>query len=236
MYLLRLDDACAHMDLMRWRRMEELLDRYEVRPIVGLIPQVEDPALTEKYSRNDDFWDVANGWITKGWTPAMHGYRHIYITREGGVNPVNRRSEFAGLPLEKQRNFIRNGYAALLEHGVHPEIFFAPSHTFDQNTLKALEMETPIRVISDTIASDVYYSEPFYFIPQQSGRVRRIPLKTVTFCYHPNTMEERDFDELDAFLKEYRPRFGTYSTLQCQKRKAGLFDRTLSVLYFSRHR
>ena len=35
-YILRLDDASDYMDVKKWQRMEELLDRYGIKPLVGI--------------------------------------------------------------------------------------------------------------------------------------------------------------------------------------------------------
>ena len=175
-------------------------------------------------------------WIDKGWTPAMHGYEHRYLTEDGGINPINKRSEFAGLAFEKQAEKIKKGYEILLGHGLNPEIFFAPSHTFDENTLKAIKAETPIRIISDTIAWDIYKENSLWFIPQQSGRVRKLPFKIVTFCYHPNTMNERSFSELEAFVCKQSKRFIDYKTLLLPNRKRTKLDNLLNHMYFRIHR
>ena len=34
-YIMRLDDACPRHDRDKWQRMEELLNAYGVKPIVG---------------------------------------------------------------------------------------------------------------------------------------------------------------------------------------------------------
>ena len=44
-YLIRLDDACPTMDSVKWEKMLNILDRYEVKPMVGIIPHNEDPKL-----------------------------------------------------------------------------------------------------------------------------------------------------------------------------------------------
>lgn len=210
-YLLRLDDASEYIDVMKWAHIEKLLEDYKVKPIFGIIPDNHDNNLTKKYSRSDNFWEKVDSWINKGWTPALHGYSHACENKNGGINPVDLRSEFAGIPFETQCEKIRKGYQMLKDKKIETEILFAPSHTFDKNTLKALENETNIRVISDTIVSDVYYSKPFYYIPQQLGHVRKLLFKTVTFCYHPNEMSESDFITLKNFLEKYKNLFGYYN-------------------------
>jgi predicted deacetylase len=235
-YILRLDDASDHMDLEKWICIEKLLDRYEVKPIFGIIPQNGDESLVSKYEKNPAFWDLMHNWIDKGWIPAMHGYEHRYVTKNGGINPVNKRSEFAGLPYEEQAEKIKKGYQILVEHGIAPEIFFAPSHTFDENTLKAIKTETPIRIISDTFAWDVYKNGDFWFIPQQSGSVRDLPFKTVTFCYHPNTMSEKAYEKLEDFLKQNRDSFICISKIRLENRKRNVAEQLLQKIYLSMHR
>lgn len=233
MLLMRLDDASEHMDTDRWTRMEKLLGEYSIKPIFGIIPHNEDSQLIT-YEINPAFWDWVREKVEDGWTPALHGYNHVYETDCGGLNPVNNRSEFAGLTYDKQCEKIRNGYKILKEQNIEPEIFFAPSHTFDRNTLQALEDETPIRIISDTIANDVYFIPPFYFIPQQSGKVRYLPFSLTTFCYHPNTMNDNDFVDLKSFLDKHNQQFTTYSQCLLKKRKKSMTDKILNYLYFVR--
>lgn len=232
-YLLRLDDACERMDVEKWNRMEELLDKYKVKPIVGVIPHCEDPMM-EKYPVDDEFWIKVHRWKEKGWTIALHGYNHVYSTRCGGINPVNQRSEFAGEPLSVQKGKISKGVAIFRAHGIEPQVFFAPSHTFDQNTLIALKEESDIRIISDTIAWDCYSEFGLTFVPQQSGRVRKLPFKTTTFCYHPNTMTEDSYDLLDVFLQKQHKSFKFFSIISTKRRRT-LVDVFLNKLYMRNH-
>lgn len=201
-YIMRLDDACPKRDVAKWDRMEILLDKYGVKPLVGVIPDCKDPDM-DKYAEDADFWTKRLPlWQEKGWTLALHGYNHVFKTDCGGINPVNKRSEFAGVPLDEQKAMIADGVAILRKYGVNPKVFFAPAHTFDENTLKALQEVSDIRIISDTPANKPYLKYGMTFVPQQSGRVRKLPFNTVTFCYHPNTMNDAGVEQLEKFLKE----------------------------------
>lgn len=231
-YLLRLDDASDFMDVEKWQRMEDLLDQYGIKPLVGIIPDNQDPSLIEAYVQDSAFWDRTARWKEKGWELALHGCYHKYTTEDGGINPVNRRSEFAGVPLNEQKKMIRHGVDILKSHNIEPRMFFAPSHTFDENTLIALREESDIRVISDTIANDVYFENGFYFIPQQSGHVRKLPFKFCTFCYHPNMMKDEDFESFESFLKKNAESFRV--PIAMKKRGRNLLDKTLRELYFLR--
>lgn len=232
-YYLRLDDACEKRDIKKWDRIEQLLDKYGIKPIVGVIPHCEDPMM-DKYEVDTAFWSRVDDWISKGWIIALHGYNHVYSTACGGINPVNKRSEFAGEPLEVQREKIKAGVSIFRQHEIEPTIFFAPSHTFDENTLTALKEESRIKVISDTIAWDTYKKGDFVFIPQQSGMVRKLPFRTVTYCYHPNTMKENEYMDLESFIVNYKELFSTVSI--DTKRAYKLFDKALNYIYMRKHK
>ena len=230
-YLLRLDDACETMNIELWNKMERLLDKYEICPIVGVIPNNKDDKLKIDFE-DSKFWEKAKKWEAKDWGLAMHGYDHVYISKEKGINPVHNRSEFAGLDFSIQKEKITNGYSILRNKGIFPKIFFAPSHTFDRNTLRALKEATDIRIISDTIANDIYKEGEFYFIPQQTGKVRKLPFSLVTFCYHPNDMKEKDFITLEEFIIKNKDRFIKFKDLELKNRSLNLYDKFLKWGYF----
>lgn len=234
-YFIRLDDASDYMNVPMWNRVEQILDSYNIKPLVGIIPNNKDAELT-KYERDLEFWSKVEKWESKGWTMALHGYDHVYLSDSGGLNPVNQRSEFAGIPYAQQSEKISKGLAIMNDKGVFPNVFFAPSHTFDRNTLLALKENSDIRIISDTIANDIYYENDFYFIPQQSGKVRNLPFKFTTFCYHPNNMIETDFIELDSFLKKNGHKFISFKEIHFIKRKLNCLDRFYQFLYFKLRR
>lgn len=233
MYLIRLDDASEYMDIVKWDKIEGLLDCYNIKPIVGIIPDNKDKDLAGKYKKDLRFWNKAKAWQVKGWDIALHGFTHVCSSDSGGINPVNFRSEFAGIPLEEQKKKIYNGIKIFKAHELDTKIFFAPAHTFDLNTLEALKTESDIRIISDTAANDIYKVGEFYFIPQQSGHVQSLPFRVTTFCYHPNNMSEEDLKIIEDFIKKNRNKFVGFKDLTLKDRKLNVYDRTLRKLYFS---
>jgi hypothetical protein len=234
MFLIRLDDACEYRDTIKWDRIEKLLDSYSIKPIVAVIPECCDSDFLSHYLKDEKFWEKVNLWSKKGWTIALHGLKHQFHNCDGGLNPVNKYSEFSGLDLESQKRKIREGIKKCKNYGISPSIFVAPAHTFDNNTLEALRSESNIRVINDTIASSIYFSCGFFFLPQQAGSVRYLPLKFVTFCYHPNTMDNNSFIKLEKFIKNNKKKFISYSDVVLVKRKYSLFDTILSRMYFNK--
>lgn len=233
MYLVRLDDASEYMNNEKWNKIESLLDCYSIKPIVGIIPNNQDEGLVGKYRKDFKFWDKAKQWQSKGWDIALHGFNHVCSIKNGGINPVNFCSEFAGISLEDQKAKISEGIKIFREHGLETKIFFAPSHTFDMNTIEALRTESEIRIISDTVANDTYKMGGIYYIPQQCGHARRLPFRVVTFCYHPNNMSEQDFRNFEGFIKKNKNKIGSFNSLTFRDRELDIYDRALKVLYFS---
>lgn len=236
-YLIRLDDACPTMNHANWQRMFDMLDYYCIRPMVGIIPHNED--ITQQIDTEDSaFWEKAKEWEHKGYAIALHGYNHCYISNSGGINPLWNRSEFAGVEYETQCQKIRDGYAIFKENGLNPKYFFAPSHTFDDNTLRALKEHTDIRIISDTIATKPYKMDDFTIIPQLGGHCVDIKIPGIwTFCLHPSMMTEENFIATELFLKSHKDKFIGFDQLVLSnlKEKDGI-SKLLSFTYFLKRR
>lgn len=232
-YLIRLDDACDTMDRARWNRVEDILDRYSIRPMAGVIPNNKDKDQMLD-SADSDFWIKVRRWEAKGWAIAIHGYDHCCITNDAGINPLWDRSEFAGVPLEAQKEKIRNGVRIFKGNGIDPKYFFAPSHTFDLNTLEALRSESTVRIISDTIGTQPYRWEGFSFVPQLGGRCREMKIPGIwTTCLHPSTMTDKDFENLEKFVSRHSSDFISFQDIDFSNlKKKSIPSRILSAVYF----
>lgn len=234
-YLIRLDDASPFMDGNKWQRIEDVLTKYGIKPLVGIIPDNKD---THTMTENEDisFWEKARRWEQNGWSICLHGYDHVYISNDGleGLNPMWSRSEFSGVPFSIQCEKIKKGIDILEGHNLHPKCFFAPSHTFDENTLKALKQESHIRIVSDTIGRFPYRSGDFFFLPQISGHCVEIPLSGIyTFCIHPNNMDEDGFSRLEKFINEHATLFISFDQIEWGiYGKKGLLDKMLAWAFF----
>ena len=237
MYLVRLDDACEYMDLPKWQRVFSILEKYSVCPLIGIIPKCQDVWLKKSYTYNEKFWDMARRWQDAGWIIAMHGLHHVYHEVQGGLNPIHNRSEFVGLSLEEQKKKIEEAASIFKGEGILPKVFFAPSHTFDLNTLKAIKEASDVRIICDGIAGNVYKKDDFFFLPCQMGCPRWLPLKFVGIALHPNNMEEKDFAKLEHFLKVNESScIKSFDEISLLNRSFSLFDSFLrSCYFFMRH-
>ena len=220
-YFIRLDDACPFMKREKWDRVEAILDKYDVKPIVGIIPDSRD----EEFAKNGEiplFWEsYAARWQEKGWIIAQHGLHHTLSKTV--------RTEYEGKPYDEQKGNIEEGYAILKSHGIEPVCFFAPAHTFDDNTVKACAESGHFDFISDGVAVYPYKYLGMMFLPNIFDTPHKIlPFGVYTFIFHPNNMEESDYEYLESFLSANREGFDASASdiLQMYKnRKRSVFDR-----------
>mgnify|MGYP001099219732 CR=1 FL=1 len=227
-YLIRLDDACPTQKRENWEKIEEILKKYEIKPIVAVIPDCQDEKL--KYEKPMEyFWEKIKEWKNNGWAIAMHGYQHLYFeTKAFSFVPFHKKSEFVGLPYEIQAEKIKKAWEIFLKAKIKPKIWVAPSHSFDKNTLLVLKNYTEISIISDCFAFDVFFHEDFYFIPQQLWKFKLMPFGLWTICLHPNTMKEDEFEKLEFWLKKYKNFFIGFDEINFKKRKWSFFERFIN--------
>ena len=221
------------MHWARWERVSALLDAYDIKPIIGVIPDNRDDTFHIDPPRAN-FWEVVSEWHRRGWTIGLHGYQHRYVTEEGGLVPIGRKSEFAGLALHIQEEKIRKGWRIFQSHGLKPTVWIAPGHSFDKNTLVALKRETDIEIISDGIALNCFMNDGFYWIPQQLWRFRKMPFGTYTICLHPNTMTTHAFQQLEQALSKYHQLFIDVSEIQFSARAKNGIEKILTNLFLLR--
>ena len=77
--LIRLDDIAENMNWPLMKRCETLFDKYNIKPLLGVISNNKDSNLLS-YPKNDSFWNQVRTWKKKKWEITMHGYTHFYDT------------------------------------------------------------------------------------------------------------------------------------------------------------
>ncbi len=200
---VRLDDITPDMDWERFLKFKALLDQYQVKPLIGVVPDNRDENLkkTGKGQAPADFWEYVKALEKEGWVIAMHGLWHIYTTNRGGLFPLNNFSEFAGVPFEKQREMLEKGKEILREKGIETDIFMAPAHSYDANTLKALK-ETGFTALTDGFGERPYTYKELTFYPisfRMSSTLQKAEGYS-TMVVHTDTVNEED-------LKRYKEYF-----------------------------
>jgi len=209
-FILRFDDICPTMNWEIWNAVEQDLIDLKIRPILAVVPDNRDKHLVIT-AEIEDFWSRVRSWQERGWTIGLHGYQHRYLTSEAGMFGRTGRSEFAGLPTEIQEIKLRNAMNIFQRHNVLPEVWVAPAHSFDSNTI-ALLLKLGIRIISDGYAIYPYRDEEgVTWIPQQFGKFRRFPFGVWTICCHVNDWSSLDLAQFRRDLQKYRSHFTTVS-------------------------
>jgi len=232
-YIIRLDDACPTMRTETWGALEHLFDELNIRPVVGVIPDNRDPAMMLS-PEDPHFWSRMRQWQNKGWELVMHGLHHVYHPIPLDCKPIlhlSDKSEFVGLPLERQHQMLAQGYSIMLSEGLKPRAFMAPSHTFDLLTLQALRESTDIRIITDGHAAWPYQSDGFTWLPQQLWRYYEMPFGIWCICLHPNSMTQADLQRFGDYVRRNAHKFIDASTALAFARPRSLLDRSFAWLY-----
>lgn len=196
--IVRMDDICETMDYDKFCRYRKLFDELKVKPLYGLVPANKDPHLMKGHV--EQYWELIHSLIENGGAIAMHGYEHVYHTHQGGLVANTPDSEFSGLSLDEQREIICKGKQILSDHGVSTNVFMAPSHTYDRNTLTALR-ENGFRYLTDGTSFHPYMEDCLHCIPADSAwHWHRFGILTI--CIHSNEDTEQDYQRLEAFLRK----------------------------------
>ena len=227
---IRMDDITPDMDWEKFLRFKELCDRYQVRPLVGVVPDNRDACLhiTEPEAAPiNDFWNYLTDLEKEGWCIAQHGVTHIYTTKRMGCFPLNRLSEFAGIAYGKQYEALKRGRDILREHGIRTDMFMAPAHSFDRNTIRALK-KLGFRRMTDGFGDRPYLRQGMIFYPisyrQESVLANRGKKGYTTFVVHTNTMNDRDFERYEQLFAAHRDRLLSYADLlKVEPERRGLF-------------
>ena len=236
-YIFRLDDASPFSNLKKWQAIEDIFQKYEIKPIVAVIPDNKDSSLIYQ-ELNPNFWKMVQDWDAKGWSIAMHGYQHLFhsISRYKSIIPYYKRSEFSGLTLESQKLKIKRSLKIFRQNNLEPKVWVAPAHSFDYLTLKAISQETNIEIISDGISRSQYFDSGFHFIPQQLWSIKKKNFGLWTVCLHPDTMSDEEINDFDKRLLSSRIFKSTISLrdVELTSNHKTLLDYCFSALFFCR--
>lgn len=234
-YLLRFDDLCPTMRRQGWERFLPIIADFGLRPILAVVPENRDPGLACD-AFNAEFWAEMRAMEAAGSTIALHGYQHLCLSEGRSLIPLHRRTEFAGVELERQRLWIKAGMAILQEHGLTPRVWVAPRHGFDRNTLQVLR-EQGVGVISDGFAKAPFVRGGVTWIPQQLWGPVEKRAGAWTICIHANTAGDPLVAELREFLRKFRGQFTSVDDLieECGADRQGMVERiggSLAALKF----
>ncbi|MDB4177207.1 DUF2334 domain-containing protein [Schleiferiaceae bacterium] len=208
MLILRLDDITEQMNWERFEEIEILCSKHNIRPILGVIPLNRDESFTGQQSRSSSYLFTKLKNLQKaGWCIAQHGTYHLYHNNYDDVLRINNKSEFSGLPYNDQLELIRLGKHHLESMGLNINMFMAPSHSFDRNTVLALN-ELGFKYMTDGYHWQKYQFGGICFIPQLFASFFYMSNFGIwTVCLHINTYSDKDWENIKRKIIENKDKF-----------------------------
>jgi len=205
-YVLRFDDICPTMNWAVWERVEEVLRETHANPILAVIPDNRDPKLMQGPAV-PDFWERVRAWRDRGWTIALHGYQHLYVNALPGLMGITRQSEFAGLPEAEQMRKLAAGLEIMRRETLDPQVWVAPSHSFDQVTVHCLK-QVGLSLISDGHSRwPERDRQGMIWVPcQMWNQVEEWGEGVWTVCYHPKAWDEAALRRFAENVRSYQDR------------------------------
>jgi len=201
--LIRFDDVAPNMNWVMMEKCETLLNKFDIKPILGVIPNNQDSELMN-YPLKNNFWDIVKKWQAKNWSIAMHGYAHLYDaeTFKKDYFEYGGRSEFFGHSYEDQILKLKKGLKIFRDKNIEIKTFFAPNHTYDLNTFKALK-ECGIFQVVDGYGLSPFKFNGIKFIPQLFFKLYMLPYGIQSTQIHLNSWTEVDFKRFEKFIEKH---------------------------------
>ncbi len=192
-----------------WQRVEALLKAHDIRPILAVVPDNQDPELQIAVPAAD-FWERVCDWQALGWSIALHGFQHKFLGAEIGREiAINQRSEFAGLSEQLQRAKLQTALEYLRRENIAPQLWAAPWHSFDEKTLQVLR-DFNLKIVSDGM---FFWPKQdrngTFWVPQQLDDFRRLPFGVFTVCFHVNEWDEAALQSFEKNLIAYHAQIAT---------------------------
>jgi len=208
--LLRFDDIAPNMNWALMDKCEVLFLKYNIKPVLGVVPDNQDEELLSFPFRNN-FWDKIKKWQTYGWEVAIHGYNHKYTTDTKKKDYFNYggKSEFFGHTLGEQISKIKKSIDILKKNDVEARCFFAPNHTYDLNTFEALKING-IKQVIDGYGLFPYDKFGIKFIPQLFYKNFMLPYGIQSTQIHLNNWSVKDYNEFETFIKKNHNKIISY--------------------------
>lgn len=203
--LIRLDDIAPNMNWVLMDKCENLFLKYNIKPVLGVVPNNQDEQLLN-FPEKKDFWKKVKKWQSLGWEIAVHGYNHKYTSNTNKKDYFNYggKSEFFGYSLNDQVSKLEKSLKIFKENNINTRCFFAPNHTYDLNTFEALKV-VGIRQVLDGYGFFPYTKHEINFIPQLLYKNIILPFGIQSTQIHLNTWKHEDYETFEKFIiKNYK--------------------------------
>jgi len=130
--------------------------------------------------------------------------------------------------LEAQIQKLTLGLEIFKKQNISVEVFFAPNHTFDQNTVKACK-KLGFKSIIDGYGLRPYYKDEILFIPQLFYKLYTLPFGIQTIQLHINYFSNDDYLNFEKFVIKNHKKIISYEEA-CKTAKNRISDKVLRFL------
>lgn len=226
-YIVRFDDITDGMKWINFLTIKKVLEEYGISSILGVIPENKDKTLMVHPTMGESqFFSKIKTFAQYGDAIAQHGTFHVYVTKDSGLLKIHNNSEFSGNSYENQFDQLKKGKEILQSHGIWQPYFMAPSHSFDNGTLKSLK-KLGFEAITDGYGFYPYQVEGIKLLPQLASKpIKNIPFGVQTICLHTNTMSLSSIEKLIKFIHENSNSFISFQDALQFKCKSNFFEKT----------
>ena len=203
--VLRIDDVAHNVDKKKYELIFKMVIKYNIPTILGIIPCNMDKKIICDKEDQQLGWDAIKEMaMLSNTVVAIHGYKHIQHQYKNSYIANSSKSEFSGLSFEDQFVKLKKGYDILIKKGIFPEMFMAPSHGFDFNTLDACR-RLGIKKVTDGYGTHVYKEVGVTMYPQMLESPLYFVKDFQTICVHPLTIRNKKIQSLSRlFEKQYK--------------------------------
>lgn len=228
--IFRIDDVCPNMEWKSFFKVINLLKKYKIKPILGVIPNNKDKDFKKYPKCNFNFWKKICYFQETGYEIAIHGYQHIYSTMSNN-DYLNHggNTEFSGYSYLNQLQKLIRAKKIFNKNKIKVETFFAPNHTFDSNTIKALS-NINIKYVIDGYGIAPYSYKNLIFFPQLFYNLKKIPFGFQTIQLHTNYFNKNDFANLKNFLVINKNKIINFSDIKNNNIELNFFYLIIRIL------
>ena len=226
--IIRFDDVCKNMNWDVFLYIKRHLKKLQIKSLLGVIPENKDSELNY-FEYREKFFDYIFSYKDYGDTIAQHGTYHKYTTNHSGKLKINNKSEFAGNSYKYQYDLLKIGKEILQSYNCWQPVFMAPSHSFDDITIKALK-DLEFKSITDGYGFYPYKKQGIYFVPQISSRPFNLGFGLATVCIHVNSLSNKEIKNFIKFIQKNRSRIISYEEYKSIKKPPEFVVNTLEFL------
>jgi len=184
---MRFDDFSRYSDQFKWTNILEHFESKKVPALIAVIPDCKDEKFMKKESIDDNsFWFKLFHY--KKFDIGMHGLHH---------------ENFGLMGYDQQLLWMKDSMKIFAGHRIIPDIFVPPNHSYNRFTFLAMKT-LGMNIFSDGKGLYPWKDDltDITIVPQILWTPRKVDFGVITFCLHPDTMSDKEVENLMKFVSE----------------------------------